>query len=871
MALSTEEFNKLLSSKKKVKTDLSTAQGLASYATSLGLKDQVSNILDTTPKLSVLQRLGKGLGAFNPAEAILTGQEKGLGQGLLKYGTGIVQGIGSAITGNDYEGERRTFADVADKLGVTNGIAKFGIGLVGDVLLDPTTYFGGAIMKGLGFGLKTAGNVALSGVAKVAPEAALNLTKAGEGVTDALGSIFKAGYKTQEGVVGDIMNFFGKKNKAVTGLAESNLARLGTDILNPEQNKEVFTRLAGGKRLEFALRQEGATATEAGNKAMAKVMEGATGNVKTVLEQQGQRVAKFGQEVSGDEFYRSYFPFLRKDKVEKFVYETRGLRVGSEGYLKQFKNLLTNDNMEQNVAKAFWTRESQVVSDRMTKDFMGQFVSKYGKDLESFKTVEEARNAGYELLREKGIYGKEIGYIPKWDAKFISDMFSPEFKSIDMLAKATGFDAVTSLFKRSVTGLFPAFHLRNYVSGMIQNFEVLGKDALNPINIASGQKLAYNTIKGIKATGEYAKMLNPFAERFGFSSFYTNEFDNAIKAGENWSDYTKVFSKSTSKSTLTKPLSQDAIQFKLARNVGNYIELQQKATAYITALGQGKTIKDALNVAEQAGFDYRVLTRFESQILRRIVPFYSFTRKNIELQLKTLGENPQRINQIIKLVENTGEALGGKPSAEEQQGLPDYVNEGFAVKLPDSVKGLKQYLTSFGTPVEQFAQLFKKNTILNLISQMNPLIKTPIEIGIGKDSFRQKDLKDVYDAKEYQGAPQVVKDLLQMKEVKKPTYKKVGDKLVKTGEYTQYVADPERLLVARSLFTSRGVTYLNQIFNGDVTGFAKYLRLFSGLKPQEFDIELGKALKDRDQQRALQDLITRYSNTKEFKTLYTPK
>jgi hypothetical protein len=854
---------------KKQTSDLSTAEGLAGYARGLGLDEQVNQILDSgTPKLSFLQRLGKGLGSFNPAEAYLTGTEKGVGAGVLKYGTGIVKGIGSAIIGKDIEGERRYFSDVAEKYGITNGVAKFGIGFLGDVLLDPTTYFGGAIAKGIGLGVKTATEVGVSALSKVAPETATNLLKAGEGLSDAFGSLFKAGYKTQEGVVGDTMAFLGKKSGATKGLAESNLARLGTGILTPEQNAEVFTRLAGGKRLEFALRQEGKTAIQAGNQATKQVLEGATGQVKTTLEEQMARGAKFGQEVSGDEFYRSYFPFLKKDKVNSFITNTRGLRVGSEGYLKQFKNLLTNENMEQNVAKAFFTRETQVVTDRMTGDFLEGFVGKYGKGLDTFKTAEEAKNAGFELLRAKGNFGKEIGYIPQWDSKFIKDMFSPEFKSIDMLAKATGFDAVTSLFKRSVTGLFAPFHFRNYVSGHIQNFEVLGKDALNPKNINAGQKLALNTIKGIKGTGEYGKFLEPFMNRFGFSSFYKNEFDNALNTGQTLGEYEKIFSKGAMVKTIkTVGLSSDAIPFKVARNVGNFIELQQKGTAYITALGQGKSIKQALNIAEQAGFDYRVLTKFESQILRRIVPFYSFTRKNIELQLRTLGENPQRINQIIKLVEN----IGVKPTEEEKQGLPGYVGEGFAIKLPDSVKGLAQYLTSFGTPIEQFAGLFKQNNILSTISQMNPLLKVPIELGIGKDSFRQKDLKDVYDAKEYKTMPQIVKNLLQIKEVKKNTYKKVGDEYVKTGEYTQYIADPKRLLISRSLFTSRGVTYLDQIFGGDLNGFVKYMRLFTGLKPQEFNIELGKSLKDKDQRRALEDLLIKMGALKEYRNVYEPK
>jgi hypothetical protein len=128
-------------------TDLSTSEGLGNFAASQGYGQEVEKIIDEGKNLSFLQRLGKGLGAFNPAEAILTGVQKGFGSGLKEYGLNVAQGIGSAVTGTDYEGERRGFKDVAKKLGVKNKIAQFGIGFLGDVLLDPSTYFGGALVR----------------------------------------------------------------------------------------------------------------------------------------------------------------------------------------------------------------------------------------------------------------------------------------------------------------------------------------------------------------------------------------------------------------------------------------------------------------------------------------------------------------------------------------------------------------------------------------------------------------------------------------------------------------------------------------------------------------------------------------------------
>jgi hypothetical protein len=864
----------------KKKQDLTSLEGLRAYGESVGLGKEVSEIIDRKPKLSILQRLSKGLGAFNPAEAILTGvEEQSLAKGVFEYGKNILQGIGSAVTGNDYEQDRRTFKDVAEKMGVENGIAKFGIGFVGDVLLDPTTYFGAAIARGLGLGVKATGRVAVKGLGKLAPGAddALMLLKSN--IDDAFGRAFQYGYKATKGASDDVLTFLTKKQKAQLELASDNLNRLGTGVLTKEQSQELALKMVAGKRAEFSAMEAGKSAIEAAEIGKGVALKGTSDDVAKLIQEQSVRSKEFAKIAGVENPYETYFPFIKKDKVERFIKDTYGIKVGSEGYKKQFKNLLDNADIELNPAKAFFTRESQVVSNKMTKDFLQDFVGKYGKKLTDFKNSDEAAKAGMQLIKDKGLFGTAIGYVGEWDARLLRDSIDSGFQTINQLAKATGFDAVTSLFKRSVTGLFAPFHVRNFVSGQIQNFEVLGKDALLPQNIAIGQKIAYIMGKGdeipdtiITIAGQQKKLadiMKPFVDRFSGDTFYNADFDIALKSGSGLKQAAKMFSKERVKETIkTVGLGTEAIPFKAARGIGQFIEHGQKATAYITALGQGAGIDDALKLAEKAGFDYRALTSFESQIMRRIIPFYSFTRKNIELQLRTLGENPQRINQVLNFFENIGESI----PAEEKENLPDFIKQAIGVKFGKSPEGLATYISSFGTPIEAFTQLFGENPVLNAISQTNPLLKVPIEIGIGKDSFRQTDLKDTYDAKEYKGAPQIVKDLLDIKEVKKDVLEKTASgKLVKKGERSVYVADPIKLLIARSLFTSRGVTYLDSLFGGDLSGFAKFIKVTTGINPYPIDVEQSKDIKERQKEREVEDLLVKMQEAKEFKKIYIPK
>src|SRR3990167_1873362 len=199
------------------KVDLSTLEGLKQKAIESGVGKQAEKITDTTSKLSFLQRVGTGFDILNHAEAILTGTEKGVVAGVGEYIGGAFKGIASAITGTDYVGDKRHFKDVAEKLGIENGIAKWGIGFAGDVLLDPSTYFGGAIAKGIGATVKGVGGVALKGVGKLAPEVETGLKMAGTGLQDALGKAFQYGYKATKGAKEDILTFLSKEQRARLG------------------------------------------------------------------------------------------------------------------------------------------------------------------------------------------------------------------------------------------------------------------------------------------------------------------------------------------------------------------------------------------------------------------------------------------------------------------------------------------------------------------------------------------------------------------------------------------------------------------------------------------------------------------------------
>lgn len=843
------------------KTGASPIQKLTDQASEVGLEDEAAKITDTTPKLSFIQRLSKGLGAFNPAEALLTGSEQeSVGAGVKKYVKGIGQGIASAVTGTDYEGERRMFSDVAKQAGIDNAFLRFGIGLAGDILLDPSTYFGGAIAKGIGGGLVKSHSAVLKGVGKVVPHLDDSIRLGEKAIGNALGKGFVFGHGTSKGLPGEALRIQSKLAKAKEGIVASNISRLGTGALSKSQQQELVEKLLAGKRTELLVGR-GTTAGKEAAKVAAQTGDDA---VSKVIAEQTVRSKKFAKSAGLKDPYEIYFPGLRNDNLKKFFEGTKSLKVGSEGYLKQFKNLLKDDQLVKNPAEAFAKREFEIAKDGIVRTELQGIVKEFGKPVNAFKNADEAAKAGFQLVKEKGVFGRPLGYLADVDKKFIDNLISPEFTTIDILAKSTGFDAVTSLFKRSVTGLFAPFHVRNYLSGHVQNFEVLGKEALNPKNIAAGQKIAYKLATRDKTVfaGKFGKAVKAFDDRFGSSSQYISDIADATRGAGNIPG--KIFSKESLKTTAkTVGLGQQAIPFRVGRAVGNFIETQQKATAYVTALAKGHNIDDALRLAEKAGFDYRALTPFESKVLRRIIPFYSFTRKNLELQLKTLGENPQRINQVIKTLENSSQLFGGDLTQEEKEGLPDYLKEQIPIQTGRTKDGLPEVAAGFQTPIEQPGSILGSNPLRRIFSTVNPILKGPAERAVNLDFFRNRQLKDVVEAGEYAKAPQVIKDWLEVREV--PKKNKDG------SERITYTANPYKLHLLRQLPSARGINYLGQVFSDEASTGTKWLNAITGFKPRPIDIETVNYFRDRDKQRELEDLLIRAGVLKRFERTYKPK
>ena len=143
----------------------------------------------------------------------------------------------------------------------------------------------------------------------------------------------------------------------------------------------------------------------------------------------------------------------------------------------------------------------------------------------------------------------------------------------------------------------------------------------------------------------------------------------------------------------------------------------------------------AADTVKQSLFDYGDVSKFERDVFKRVMPFYTWTRKNIPAQLKHLVLNPQRAEKIAI----------AKQQFEHESGDLDYSDYGqywgnrVPVFLGGESEGVVKAFTLLNVvPMADLQRLIKPGPLL--AEMTSPAIKTPLEILANYDSFRDSKI-----------------------------------------------------------------------------------------------------------------------------------
>jgi len=248
--------------------------------------------------------------------------------------------------------------------------------------------------------------------------------------------------------------------------------------------------------------------------------------------------------------------------------------------------------------------------------------------------------------------------------------------------------------------------------------------------------------------------------------------------------------------------------------------------------------------------------------MRRVIPFYTWTRKNMPLQIESFYKTPGKPALIADLMRDLPKGSEG-----DLEALPDWVKEGIFVKLGEGEKGPKYGYSISTIPFEELGRLWRgspgRTLERELLGTTAPPIQTAIELVSQKDLFYNQPFetyayragKTAYEAK----LPKYAMDWLEYRteeftiEKGKDKGKKISRHWVNPAKFEMLTATP---------FSRFITTKASQ----DPIGAAT-----SPFKAREFDTELETTLRSKERSKEIEEFLKKKGVLKEFTKTYVPK
>ena len=310
------------------------------------------------------------------------------------------------------------------------------------------------------------------------------------------------------------------------------------------------------------------------------------------------------------------------------------------------------------------------------------------------------------------------------------------------------YDGAQNWWKMWSLGVRPAYHAKNTI-GNLWNSYLGGLTTPKPYGDAAAfqVKVAKNNLSGKIAGYPTDELYEAMMTRgvFGQGQYggdIARRLEDQIQGGNR-----NPFTLSTS-----NPILQGG--FKL----GQTIEDNARIALFIDQLNKGASFDKAANHVRKFLFDYGDVSPFEQDVLKRLMPFYTWSRKNIPLQLEALATQPDKINKINLAINNIQQA--NQVEQPDLAQVPDYIREQAPVYVGSNaeagtvsavpltnliptfdIAAITKFLNTETAP--QGIQKGKLGTALSTVmGGVSPLIKAPLEYLANYDFFRKKTIQE---------------------------------------------------------------------------------------------------------------------------------
>jgi|GEM_PF-4700930 len=648
----------------------------------------------------------------------------------------------------------------------------FWTSLAVDTAFDPTTYTGYGVWKLLRFTKKGIPKAAKHVIPRLPEAAQKPITKAGTKlniITDALGEAFVPGYWLKK-LPGKYGEYFGdyldwvlrKKGATLQAFHELKVMahpfkKRGAEITKYIESGVDTGDKALNKYIDEVIKPYIAAMREAEIVRGIDVGEVA-GYVHHTLTKQGK---KFVEEMGGMPEVIKYYA----QKVRAPYAEERTLK----GTIEEINKGFGFDFFEPDFWKATAIRSKKHVADIYTADWFKHVQEKYGID-----ELSEAVGTGIGFVKSTH---PQIGkLLPKPIAKHLEEIVE-EPAITEGLAALLGksYDTkVMPLWKQSVTVGFgflfhSAFFSRNIYSGIYQNW--LKANIWNPIHYYRGVKArlgrgTFKTAERGEITGaemqdvlrEQAVIGQPGMMDVTHEDIWERTFWQKIRDIPSW----------------------------LMTETENFVRI-----AEFIKLAERMSFKESRDITYKTHFAYlsEFHTKFETKIMKRVFPFWTWMSRNIPFQIEQTLKHPYKPAFIGKLQQKLIEHYGME---EEYERRNEWQRNMFLI--PNIFKrGKNKGWIGFGLPFTDLT-----TDLGDLYFALSPIKIIPelgyIEQDWGSDEYKTKKQKKAIERLAVGRYGSTAKGILRREEpidkalylMGMPTYEAAPEELLAEFEASRY-------------------------------------------------------------------------------------
>lgn len=643
-----------------------------------------------------------------------------------------ITAIKESLSANVTDQRQDSWEDVLEELGMQPGIGRTVAGLAADIAGDPLTYVGG-----LGIARRGA-----QGLAKLAQP----LRKAV--VASPIGKAFSYGHEAPE-AVRETWKLFGTERRA---LRDNTL----------EQVNQLFKGLPVDTRMAAA-----GVFDTGGLKALkGDPTEPAFKGVKKLLDDLHVREVAAGTQDPTKKL-QNYLPYVLKQKEEA---ATVAPMFGVSGKFAKPRHITSWDQgvkaglIEPDPLSALYARTWTGERALKNLDFIKQVVAQHGVSPADIKaaggtilkgkqvTDTGLRRLQIDLPKTPGMKAlkKQFNerYLPEDIASFLEKQV-PKIRDEHELGNL--FVRANRAWKGLVTAT-PNFHILNVLGNMWNSW--LGGST--PADLVRWNRFR----KGTEGIGNLSKQqVDDLMHKYGLtggSGTQIAEVMSSPEAKRKLEEAAKRFEKlGPVAGRVARYMRHPAIQ---SRKLAGIIENTSRQSLFQSELRKGKTPEEALKTVKRYMFDYGELTDFEKKLRDYPFPFYTWSRKNIPLQVQEIVAQPHKFTSAAHVtdafLDRPAERLGKDYVAPEDR--PEWIREEGMKQLPIVGKEGEKYFTTLRLPYQDLNEI--RDPLRFALNMLTPFLKIPIEMALNKQAFNQAPIYQ-HDISEPRKAPEILKTL----------------------------------------------------------------------------------------------------------------